>query len=114
LKTDFHSLENEQQLEALLTASHTRPQFVFKHSTRCSISSMALSRFDKGLSSASMPEGWYLDLIRYRSISDALSRLSGIPHESPQVLLFHAGRCIFHASHLAIRPEEIAAAAGGA
>jgi bacillithiol system protein YtxJ len=111
LKTDFHPLENEEQLEALLEASHASPQFVFKHSTRCNISSMALSRFEKGQPLESMPKAWYLDLIRYRNLSNALSQVSGIQHESPQVLLFHQGKCIYHASHLAIRPEELAAAA---
>jgi bacillithiol system protein YtxJ len=110
LKTDFQHLENEQQLEALLESSHVNPQFVFKHSTRCSISSMALSRFEKGQSSESMPVAWYLDLIRFRHLSDALSQASGIQHESPQVLLFHQGRCVYHASHLAIRPEDLVAA----
>jgi bacillithiol system protein YtxJ len=111
LKTDFQHLENEQQLEALLEASHASPQFVFKHSTRCSISSMALSRFEKGQPHESMPKAWYLDLISFRQISNALSEVSGIRHESPQVLLFHEGKCIYHASHLDIRPEELAAAA---
>ena len=111
LKTDFQHLENEQQLEALLEASHARPQFGFKHSSRCSISSMAVSRCEKGPASDSLPTAWYLDLIRYRHLSDALSQVSGIQHESPQVLLFHQGQCVYHASHLAIRPEELAAAA---
>lgn len=113
LKTDFQHLEDEQQLEALLAASHVKPQFVFKHSTRCSISSTALGRFEKVQDRAAMPEGWYLDLIRYRHLSDALSEVSGVQHESPQVLLFREGRCIYHASHLSIRPEELAVAAAG-
>lgn len=111
MKTDFQYLEDEQQLEALLAASHVRPQFVFKHSTRCSISSTALGRFEKVQDSAAMPEGWYLDLIRYRHLSDAISQVSGVQHESPQVLLFRDGRCVYHASHLSIRPEELVSAA---
>jgi len=111
LTPGFQSLENAQKFEALLEASYQVPQFVFKHSTRCSISTTALRRFDEWLEMTSMPRGWYLDLIRYRDLSNAIGEVSGVQHESPQVLLFRNGKCVYHASHLAIRPDDLAAAA---
>jgi bacillithiol system protein YtxJ len=81
---------------------------IFKHSTRCSISSTALNRLER----AWRPEDaghavWYLDLLRYRPISNAIAERYGIQHESPQVLVIRAGRCVYDASHTAITHAEV-------
>ncbi len=103
-------LENEAQLEAIDQASESRPQLIFKHSTRCSISSVIKSRLNKG----SLPETvdfYYLDLIAFRPISNAISERYGIRHESPQVLLIKNGKCVYDESHSAVYMEDILDAA---
>ncbi|WP_300600808.1 bacillithiol system redox-active protein YtxJ [Niabella sp.] len=104
-------LENEAQLEEIDRASASRPQLIFKHSTRCSISSVIKSRLNKG----SLPEAvdfYYLDLIAYRPISNAIAERYGIRHESPQVLLIKNGKCVYDESHSAVYMEDIMDAAG--
>ncbi|MBO9593451.1 MAG: bacillithiol system redox-active protein YtxJ [Niabella sp.] len=103
-------LENEAQLEQIDQASESRPQLIFKHSTRCSISSVIKSRLNKG----SLPETvdfYYLDLIAYRPVSNAISERYGIRHESPQVLLIKNGKCVYDESHSAVYMEDIMDAA---
>lgn len=103
---DWISLENEDQLDQLINQSFTTPQLIFKHSTRCSISSMAKNRLDK----KSTPEGivfHYLDLIRYRDISNKIAHDLKVVHESPQVLLIKNGVCIYNESHSGITIEDI-------
>ncbi len=101
------ALESEEQLNAIQEQSFDRPVVIFKHSTRCSISSMAKSRLER----SDEPEGmdfYYLDLIRYRGVSNRIAELYKVTHESPQVLLIRNGECIYDASHSEIRMEELA------
>lgn len=99
-------LNNDAQLSEIVTKSNQRPQVIFKHSTRCSISSVAMQRLKKG----QLPEGidfYYLDLITYRKLSNVLAEKFGVQHESPQILLIRNGSCVYDESHLSISVDEI-------
>ena len=107
---DWLRLESSDQLSSLLEESHARPILFLKHSTRCSISAAALGRLERGADR--LPAGLqlvYLDLIRHRDLSNALASTLGVAHESPQLLLVHHGRCVYHASHFDVRPEQVPA-----
>ena len=71
---------------------------IFKHSTRCSISSIALNRIESN-EPAQIKFCYYLDLIKYRSISNKIEVDFQVKHESPQVLVIENGKCIYHTSH---------------
>lgn len=77
---------------------------LFKHSTRCSISSAALGRLERAWNSADDEryDAHYLDLLQYRDLSDAIAERYGVEHESPQVLVVRNGKCMYHTSHLGI------------
>lgn len=99
-------MNSPQQLEDIREKSKTKPQVIFKHSIRCSISSMAKSRLER----SKMPENidfYYLDLINYRALSNQLSEDFDVLHESPQVLVIKGGKCVYDESHSAIRMEDI-------
>lgn len=105
---NWNTLTTEEQLTAIRERSFTRPQLIFKHSTRCSVSQVAKTR----LESTNAPSGvdfHFLDLIRYRSLSDQIASDLRVSHESPQVLLVRDGDCVFDESHLAIRMDDIIA-----
>ena len=80
---------------------------VFKHSTRCSISNMAKNRLEREWTFGAEMAIYYLDLLNYRDISNYISEVSGIHHESPQLIVFNNGKSIYHASHNAIDVNEI-------
>ena len=99
-------MTNEEQLQEIREKSNNRPQVVFKHSTRCAISSMAKNRLERH----SKPEGmdfYFLDLIKHRNISNKISREFNVYHESPQVLIIKNGESIYNESHSAIDMREI-------
>lgn len=104
----WKNLESPSQWEELLLESESRPVLVFKHSTRCSISSMALDRINRSWVAGTEKEfsAWYLDLLNHREISNKIAAESGVEHQSPQLLLFRNGRCIKAESHQAIRLED--------
>jgi bacillithiol system protein YtxJ len=99
-------LTSEDQLLHIVTISSEKPQVIFKHSTRCSTSSMILNRLERSESSDAV-DFYFLDLIQYRSISAKISEMFHVAHESPQVLVIKNGTCTFDESHFAISMDEI-------
>jgi bacillithiol system protein YtxJ len=106
----WHNLQTTNELEQLTVASHGKPQLVFKHSTRCSISATAKGRLDRALNDfEGKADLHYLDLLAYRPISNQVAQQFAVHHESPQALLIVNGECIAEWSHLEITPPEILA-----
>lgn len=95
------------QLESIRKKSFETPQVIFKHSTRCSISSTALNRLERE-EAPSNADFYYLDLIKHRAISNAIADKFNVYHESPQILVIKNGECIYDESHQGIRMNEIA------
>ena len=98
---DYKILNEIGQLDELDLLSKTRPQLIFKHSTRCSVSSMAKRGLDMDLKQTGNVafDIYYLDLIQYRDISNQIATRYHIQHESPQLLVIKNGQCVFNASH---------------
>ena len=104
---DWNILTSEEQLHLINQRSAEIPQVIFKHSTRCSISSMAKSRLERAGVPPNM-EFHYLDLIQHRNLSNRIAELYHVHHESPQVLIIRNSECIYDESHNAISMDEIA------
>ena len=102
-RMDWIQLNSPEQLAHIKSISSqldTLPIAIFKHSTRCSISSMALSRLERGeLKSTTKIPFYYLDLLAHRNLSNQIATDFGVMHESPQLLLIKNGECIYKASH---------------
>lgn len=99
-------LTTEEQLIQIQERSATVPQVIFKHSTRCGTSSMVLSRLERSDAPASV-DFYFLDLIRYRNISNKIAEVFNVYHESPQILLIRNGECVYDESHMGIRMDEL-------
>ena len=99
-------LTDEEQLRNITEKSKEKAQVIFKHSNRCSISSVALQRLQKGKQPGEI-EFYFLDLIRYRPLSNKIAEVFNVRHESPQVLVIKNGQCIFNESHLGIDMHDI-------
>jgi bacillithiol system protein YtxJ len=99
------SLESAEQLSGI--KKQQGYSIIFKHSTRCSISLMAKRRFEMELDK--LPENlplYFLDLIKYRDISNQIAQDFQVHHQSPQLLLIKDGECILDQSHSGISLEE--------
>lgn len=102
----WNEMTTEAQIAEAIERSHEKPQLIFKHSTRCSISSMAKSRLEREWNLENV-EPWYLDLIAYRNVSNAIASQLGVHHESPQAILLKDGIVVYDASHNSISVSEI-------
>ncbi len=109
------SLTELSQLAEIDALSNQQPVIIFKHSTRCSISSTALNRFEREYAKHNHLDYpvYYLDLLTYRPISNEIAAHYQIEHQSPQSLLIHKGKCVHTASHIEINLAEIIAIIGG-
>ncbi|RYY71827.1 MAG: bacillithiol system redox-active protein YtxJ [Chitinophagaceae bacterium] len=103
---NWNPLNEVAQLEAIKKDSFEQPQVIFKHSTRCSISSMAKNRLDRSDAPAGI-NFFYLDLIAHRDISNKIAEDFSVEHESPQVLVIRNGECVYDESHSGISMDEI-------
>lgn len=102
------AFESVAQWQEILTASHVSPQLIFKHSTRCSISSMILSRFESSdLFQNAEITCWMLDLIAFREVSNLVASEAQVWHESPQCIVIDKSKVIYAESHGSIDAKSI-------
>jgi len=101
-------LKEIDQLKEIEQKSHNKLQLIFKHSTRCIISKMALKNFENEFDLPDLVDAYYLDLIAFRSVSNAIADIFKIEHQSPQLLIIKDGKVVFHESHEGIDAREIA------
>lgn len=107
--TNWIALNTEQQIEQIAEVSKTMPCLIFKHSTRCSISTTAKSRLERNWNfSVAEITPYYLDLLSYRPVSDKVAAFFDVEHQSPQVLLIIDGECVYEETHNAISVADIA------
>ena len=107
----WQDLSSEAQWEEILQQSYQQPVAVFKHSTHCGISAMTKMELKQSWDFA--PEEvafYYLDLIRYRNVSNRIADDLGVWHQSPQLILIKDGQAIYHSSHAAIKVNKVKAA----
>jgi bacillithiol system protein YtxJ len=99
-------LTDEEQLKQIISKSQMKPQVIFKHSTRCSISAVALQRMQTTAQPSDI-DFYFLDLLANRHLSNKVAETFKVHHESPQVLLIRDGECVYEESHLGISMHEI-------
>jgi len=85
---------------------------VLKHSTRCIVSFYALQEVSAFCSNANDVPCFLVIVQQQPDISDDLEDFTGLPHASPQVLLFQYGRLMANASHDAITAAWLAVQTG--
>jgi bacillithiol system protein YtxJ len=100
-------LDDNSSIQQIIEDSKEFPQIIFKHSTRCSISSMALNRFERDWDQNVKVKLYYLDLIAFRTLSNEIAEKLKVEHQSPQVILIMNGLVRYTASHNGIEATEI-------
>jgi bacillithiol system protein YtxJ len=106
-KINWNELTDLGQLNEIIFISNEKPVAIFKHSTRCSVSRMALKQFENEFNSADKVTPYFLDLIAYRDISNAIADQFGVVHQSPQLIVIKDGKAIYNVSHSDIDAEEL-------
>lgn len=105
--TNWIPMTNLGQLNEIKMLSETKPVIIFKHSTRCSVSRMALKQFENEFDWTENVAAYFLDLLEYRDISNEIASRFGVYHQSPQLILIKEGKAIYDVSHSDIDAEEL-------
>jgi bacillithiol system protein YtxJ len=98
-KMNWNNLTDLEQLNEIITLSNEKPVAIFKHSTRCSVSRMALKQFENEFDFSAKVTPYFLDLIAYRDVSNEISTRFGVQHQSPQLILINKGKAVYNVSH---------------
>ncbi len=104
----WNQLTSIEQLNELVVAAQSKPVVIFKHSTRCGISSMAFNSFKINWKSEdTLADVYILDLLRHRDVSNEVAEITGVFHQSPQVIVLKGTEVIYEATHSGIDARAI-------
>ena len=98
----WNSLSRSSDLDSIIESSHDQQVVIFKHSTRCSVSSIVRSRLEGQWPKDASMVPMLVDVIADCHISNSVAERFNVRHESPQMLLIEKGKCRHHASHFDI------------
>jgi bacillithiol system protein YtxJ len=104
---DWIQLTDLGQLNEIQEFSSQKPAIIFKHSTTCSISRMALKNFEREYDLNDKIDAYFLDLLNFRAISNEIAIKFEVVHQSPQLLLIKNGISVYDVSHDSIDAEEL-------
>lgn len=105
--------QNEEDFQHLLAESQTGPVLLLKHSTRCPISAAAQAQYSRFAEEHPTVACWQVLVVEQRALSLLIASQVGVTHQSPQAILFVAGKPVWHASHYSITATALAAAVAG-
>jgi monothiol bacilliredoxin len=102
MAANFINLDSQEKLEKLFERSHAEPVLLFKHSNTCGISS-GVYRIVSDVNAE-------INLVvvqNERGISNRISEITGIRHESPQAIILKNGSPTYSASHYDITAGDL-------
>jgi bacillithiol system protein YtxJ len=98
----FFKIDNKETLDKLITDSKAKPVVIFKHSNSCGISSAAYREMEKLEAQVNL-----LEVQSARDVSRELATITGIRHETPQVIVFRDGKAVWNASHFDVKAGAV-------
>lgn len=101
-------VQSVDQLNEIVKTTFDKPVLLFKHSTRCGVSAMALNTFELTWSTENeLCELYFVDLLNHRDVSNEIAELTGVRHESPQVIVLKGSEIVYDATHSSIDARRI-------
>ena len=104
MANNFLRLSDKAAFDKLITISHERPVLVFKHSNSCSISARAYREMEQ-LENVNL-----IEVQTARELSRDVASVTGIEHETPQVIVLRDGKAVWNASHFDVSAGAVAKA----
>ena len=100
----FIRIQDQQSLNRLFAESKSRPVLLFKHSNSCGISSRAYREMEK------LDEVNLLEVQSARELSREVAVITGVRHETPQVIVLKDGKAVWNASHYDVDASSVSKA----
>lgn len=93
--------------ETVLQQSKEKPVLILKHSTTCPISAGAYKEFTSFKTDI---DAYLVKVIESRPVSNEISSVLSVKHQSPQALVLSEAKPVWHASHSNITEKNLAKA----
>ena len=108
---NWNILNSIDQLLKIDEKSKNKIQILFKHSTRCSVSTFAKRILENEYNDSIKEQFdvYYIDLISYRDVSNEIANRYKVEHESPQLIVIKEGVAVFTSSHSDVSFEKVLA-----
>jgi len=106
----MRALNSFSDLDAAVQRSYDHPIVIFKHSSTCGTSAMALEEVHDLIALEPAAEVFVVVVQLARAVSNEIEKRFSLRHESPQSVIVRDGAVVWHASHFRVTREEIAAA----
>lgn len=101
-------MEHIRTTDDLDAALATERALIYKHSTRCELSTAARREVVAFVENFPDVPVYVIDVIADRMISDEVESRLKLRHESPQAILVEGGDAVLHASHRGVRESTLA------
>jgi bacillithiol system protein YtxJ len=101
----FFRIDDRATLDNLISDSRQRTVLVFKHSNACPISARAYREMEKLEGKVNL-----LEIQAAPELSREVANLTGVRHESPQVILLRDGKAVWNASHFDVNATSVSKA----
>ena len=101
----FFRIDDRAAFDNLLSDSKQKAVIVFKHSNACPISARAYREMEKLENRVNL-----LEIQAAPELSRELETLTGVRHESPQVILLRDGKAVWNASHFDVNAASVSKA----
>lgn len=99
----WNLLTSIDQLVKIEKESFHQPIAIFKHSTRCGVSSMTFRQFESNFNIENdKVKLYFLDLLAFRELSNEVGIRFQVMHQSPQLIVLRNGNTVHHSSHYSI------------
>ncbi len=106
---NWRNLDSIEDIDKIIKESNNKAQIIFKHSTTCGISASAHDKLESDFEQINGKADFhYLDLLKNRSVSNAIAEKTGVLHQSPQIIVIKGGKVEYTVTHLAIDAKKIA------
>jgi bacillithiol system protein YtxJ len=101
----FFRIDDRATLDNLISDSNQKTVLVFKHSNACPISARAYREMEKLADQVNL-----LEIQAAPDLSRELASMTGVRHESPQVILLRDGKAVWNASHFDVNAASVSRA----
>ena len=101
----FFRIDDRHAFDNLISGSKEKAVIVFKHSNACPISARAYREMEKLEDQVNM-----IEVQAAPELSRELATITGVRHESPQVILLRDGKAVWNASHFDVNAAMVSRA----
>ena len=97
---------SSDEFDELLT--HQKDFLLYKYNSKwCRISERTMNTMQQTMKVLRLQHVYFVDVITHKPLSEYIAKVTGIHHESPQLLIIKKGKVQDYTSHMRISQERI-------